>query len=93
VRGAVEFQADQRAAGPVVSSNSIATDFVGAQSVVRVAFGRFLIVRSFSGRPDCAKGPDEIIGPEFGSAGDGEVVCRERPGGLLRYYYYYRDAE
>ena len=31
-----------------------------------------------------------IIEPEFGSAAEGEVNCRERLGGLLRYYY--RDA-
>ena len=31
---------------------------------------------------------NEIIDPEFGS--DGEGNCRERLGGLLRYYY--RDA-
>jgi hypothetical protein len=31
-----------------------------------------------------------IIEPEFGSAEEGEVGCRERLGGLLRYYY--RDA-
>ena len=33
---------------------------------------------------------NEIIEPEFGSAEEGEVNCRERLGGLLRYYY--RDA-
>ncbi|MEO1844291.1 MAG: integrase core domain-containing protein [Akkermansiaceae bacterium] len=31
-----------------------------------------------------------IIEPEFGSGEEGEVICRERLGGLLRYYY--RDA-
>jgi hypothetical protein len=31
-----------------------------------------------------------IIEPEFGSGEEGEVNCRERLGGLLRYYY--RDA-
>ena len=30
------------------------------------------------------------IEPDFGSAEEGEVNCRERLGGLLRYYY--RDA-
>ena len=30
---------------------------------------------------------NKIIEPEFGSAGKGEVNCRERLGGLLRYYY------
>jgi putative transposase len=34
---------------------------------------------------------NKIIEPEFGSAEEGEVNCRERLGGLLRYYYY-RDA-
>ena len=33
---------------------------------------------------------NRIIEPEFGSAEEGEVNCRERLGGLLRYYY--RDA-
>jgi len=33
---------------------------------------------------------NKIIEPEFGSVGEGEVGCRERLGGLLRYYY--RDA-
>jgi hypothetical protein len=33
---------------------------------------------------------NKIIEPEFGSAAEGEVNCRERLGGLLRYYY--RDA-
>ncbi len=34
---------------------------------------------------------NKIIEPEFGGrAGEGEVNCRERLGGLLRYYY--RDA-
>ena len=33
---------------------------------------------------------NKIIEPEFGSAEEGEVNCRERLGGLLRYYY--RDA-
>ena len=33
---------------------------------------------------------NRIIAPEFGSAGKGEVNCRERLGGLLRYDY--RDA-
>ena len=33
---------------------------------------------------------NKIIEPEFGSAEAGEVNCRERLGGLLRYYY--RDA-
>ena len=28
-----------------------------------------------------------IIAPEFGSAEGGEVNCRERLGGLLRYYH------
>ncbi|MFT4546569.1 MAG: putative transposase [Pseudoalteromonas tetraodonis] len=32
---------------------------------------------------------NEIIDPDFGSGGEGEVRCRERLGGLLRYY---RDA-
>lgn len=31
-----------------------------------------------------------IIEPEFGSVEEGEVNCRERLGGLLRFYY--RDA-
>ena len=35
---------------------------------------------------------NRIIEPEFGSAAEGEVGCRERLGGLLRYYYHYRDA-
>ena len=38
---------------------------------------------------------NKIIEPEFGSAGrfEGKVQCRERLGGLLRYYYRdYRDA-
>jgi hypothetical protein len=35
---------------------------------------------------------NRIIEPDFGSGGEGEVQCRERLGGLLRYYYYYRDA-
>ena len=30
---------------------------------------------------------NRIIDPEFGSAGQGEVQCRERLGGLLRYYH------
>lgn len=30
---------------------------------------------------------NKIIKPEFGSAGAGEVNCRERLGGLLRYYH------
>ena len=33
---------------------------------------------------------NRIIEPDFGSGGEGEVQCRERLGGLLRYYY--RDA-
>ncbi len=33
---------------------------------------------------------NEIVEPEFGSDGAGEVRCRERLAGLLRYYY--RDA-
>jgi hypothetical protein len=33
---------------------------------------------------------NRIIEPDFGSGGKGEVQCRERLGGLLRYYY--RDA-
>jgi len=33
---------------------------------------------------------NKIIEPEFGSAGEGELNCRERLGGLLRYYH--RDA-
>ena len=33
---------------------------------------------------------NEIIEPNFGSDGAGEVRCRERLGGLLRHYY--RDA-
>jgi putative transposase len=33
---------------------------------------------------------NKIIEPEFGSGGEGEVQCRQRLGGLLRYYY--RDA-
>jgi putative transposase len=33
---------------------------------------------------------NKIIEPEFGSAAEGEVNCRERLGGLLRYYH--RDA-
>ena len=33
---------------------------------------------------------NKIIEPEFGPVGEGEVNCRERLGGLLRYYY--RDA-
>ena len=33
---------------------------------------------------------NKIIEPEFGSVGEGEVNCRERLGGLLRYYH--RDA-
>ena len=30
---------------------------------------------------------NKIIDPEFGSAGEGEVPCGERLGGLLRYYH------
>ena len=56
--------------------------------------GRFLIVFRVFGRSDSVNGPDEIIEPEFGSVGEGEgkreVNCRERLGGLLRYYH--RDA-
>ena len=33
---------------------------------------------------------NRITEPEFGSAADGELNCRERLGGLLRYYH--RDA-
>ena len=33
---------------------------------------------------------NKIIEPEFGSAEEGKVNCRERLGELLRYYY--RDA-
>ena len=33
---------------------------------------------------------NRIIDPDSGSGGEGEVQCRERLGGLLRYYY--RDA-
>ena len=33
---------------------------------------------------------NKIIEPEFGSAEAGAVKCRERLGGLLRYYH--RDA-
>lgn len=33
---------------------------------------------------------NRIIDPKFGSTAEGEVNCRERIGGLLRYYY--RDA-
>ena len=32
-----------------------------------------------------------IIEPDFDTDGEGEVQCRQRLGGLLRYYYY-RDA-
>ena len=35
-------------------------------------------------------GEKRIIEPELGRAEEGEVNCRERLGGLLRYYY--RDA-
>ena len=38
---------------------------------------------------------NKIIEPEFGSAEEGKVGCRERLGGLLRYYYrdyHYREA-
>ncbi len=39
----------------------------------------------------CAQGlENKIIEPEFGSVEEGEGNCRERLGGLLRYYY--RDA-
>ena len=30
---------------------------------------------------------NKIIEPEFGSVEEGQVGCRERLGGLLRYYY------
>jgi putative transposase len=33
---------------------------------------------------------NRIIEPDSGSGGEGDVQCRERLGGLLRYYY--RDA-
>ena len=33
---------------------------------------------------------NKIIEPDFSSDGEGEVQCRQRLGGLLRYYY--RDA-
>ena len=33
---------------------------------------------------------NKIIEPDFGSSREGEVNCRDRLGGLLRYYY--RDA-
>jgi hypothetical protein len=33
---------------------------------------------------------NKIIDPDFSSDGEGEVKCRQRLGGLLRYYY--RDA-
>jgi len=33
---------------------------------------------------------NKIIEPDFESTAEGEVNCRERLGGLLRYYY--RDA-
>ncbi|MGK0188280.1 MAG: putative transposase [Verrucomicrobiales bacterium] len=33
---------------------------------------------------------NEIISPEFSSSIEGEIGCRERLRGLLRYYY--RDA-
>ena len=33
---------------------------------------------------------NEIIDPDFSSDGEGEVQCRQRLGGLLRYYC--RDA-
>ena len=49
-------------------------------------WGRFLIVFRVVGRSDSVNGPDEIIGPEFGSAEEGEAGCRERLGVLLRYY-------
>ena len=51
---------------------------------------RFPIVLRVVGRSDSVNGRDEIIEPEFGSAGKGEVNCRERLRGLLRYYH--RDA-
>ena len=35
---------------------------------------------------------NRIIEAEFTSPSEGRVECRERLGGLLRYYYYYRDA-
>ena len=39
----------------------------------------------------CAQGlENKIIQPDFESAEEGEVNCRERLGGLLRYHY--RDA-
>jgi hypothetical protein len=33
---------------------------------------------------------NKIIEPDLSSEGDGAVICRERLGGQLRYYY--RDA-
>ena len=33
---------------------------------------------------------NKLVQPEFGSDGEGAVQCRQRLGGLLRYYY--RDA-
>jgi hypothetical protein len=43
---------------------------------------------SFGGSENAAM--EEFIEPEFGSAEEGEMACRERLGRLLRYYY--RDA-
>ena len=48
---------------------------------------RFLIVLRVVGRSGSVYGPDGIIEPECGSAKEGEVGCRERLGGLLRYYH------
>ena len=41
-------------------------------------------------RPRITKLQNTIIEPELGSTEEGQVNCRERLGGLLRYYH--RDA-
>ena len=80
---------------PVVSRNSITTELTDNQCVRMPRRGRFLIVFRVFGRSDSANERDDADGGGFGgldepAAEEGEVNCRDRLGGLLRYYY--RDA-
>ena len=84
-----------RLAEPVLSKNSITAKAPDFQSVETAVWDRFLIVPNGRDQADgvvsggldqpAAGGRDRLP-----SVTEGEVNCRERLGGLLRYYY--RDA-
>ena len=81
-------------AEPVVSKNTIASECAEFQSVEDPALGQISDrAPAFSHRqtsPVNVMMENKNIKPEFGSNAEGELNCRERLGGLLRYYY--RDA-